>query len=309
MPTKKSNPPRPRGSNKEVKNIVPPTADETRAIVLNNLRASPDFAIICREYARSLAANPNDPKMLAADYKKNILSAFAPRTKTTMSKTKTCAHIKVTGVRCGSPALREAEFCYFHQRMLRTVKGPKSRIHPIALLENEAAIQSSVMEVVNGLIRGTIELKRAELILRALNIATRNSRRVQFGLQNSDMVTRIPDYTEPEDPTPTVAEMYAKALATAAQQVAPSANAETATPPATAATPATASPIIANGGADASSAHAAQTHRAAAAPSTKQPAAIDPTQRKQPMSVKETPRPAKEAPKERKIAAHRASGG
>jgi hypothetical protein len=265
MPTKKSNSPRPRGSKKQATNSVPPTADETRAIVLNTLRASPYFAIICREYARSLAANPNDPKMLAADYKKNIKSAYAQRTN--MSKTKSCAHIKVTGVRCGCPALREAEFCYFHQRMLRTVKGPKSRIHPIALLENAAAIQSSVMEVVNGLIRGTIDLKRGELILRALNIATRNSKRAHFGVNTTDMVTQIPEYSEPEDPTPTVAEMYAKALATAAAQVAPTAPIETA-----------------------ASTAAAET------------AAIDPTQRKPPAS-------AKEAPKERKIAVHRASGG
>jgi hypothetical protein len=52
------------------------------------------------------------------------------------------------------------------------------------------------MEVVNGLLRGTIEIKRAELILRALNTAVRNSRRVKFG-NSSDIVTEIPDYATP----------------------------------------------------------------------------------------------------------------
>ncbi len=88
-----------------------------------------------------------------------------------------------------------------HQRMIRTVKGPDSRIHHVALLENAEAIQASIMEVVNGLIRGTIELKRGELVLRALNTAVRNARRAQFEF-HSHMVTKIPDYTEPPSPTP-----------------------------------------------------------------------------------------------------------
>jgi len=118
-----------------------------------------------------------------------------------MSNVKTCTHIKVTGVLCGSPALRGEQFCYFHQRMIRTVKGPDSRLHHVALLENEEAIQASLMEVVNALIRGTIDLKRGELILRALNAAVRNSRRVQFG-QSTKMVTRIPNYPD-EQPAET----------------------------------------------------------------------------------------------------------
>jgi hypothetical protein len=44
------------------------------------------------------------------------------------------------------------------------------------------------MEVVNALLRGTIELKRAELILRALNTAVRNIKRVKFDLHSDEMV-------------------------------------------------------------------------------------------------------------------------
>ena len=85
--------------------------------------------------------------------------------------------------------------------MLRTVNVPHSRVHHAALLEDEESIQASLMEVVNGLLRGTIELKRAELILRALNTAVRNIRRVKFGLHQSEMVTRSP--TTPINPRPT----------------------------------------------------------------------------------------------------------
>src|SRR5271169_4705534 len=66
-----------------------------------------------------------------------------PKGSTPMSLNKnirSCTHIKVNGTRCGSPALRGEVFCYFHQRMIRGVRTPpKSRLHPIALIENEEA--------------------------------------------------------------------------------------------------------------------------------------------------------------------------
>src|ERR1700689_1568764 len=36
--------------------------------------------------------------------------------------TRVCSHIKVNGIRCGSPSLRGEVFCYFHQRMIRGVR-------------------------------------------------------------------------------------------------------------------------------------------------------------------------------------------
>jgi hypothetical protein len=107
---------------------------------------------------------------------------------------KICTHVKVTGLRCGSPALREEKFCYFHQRMIRGVPTPKSaRIHPIALIENEEAIQVALMETINAIVRNTIDMQRANLILRALNIAVRNSRRVRFDRCESEMIRKLPE--------------------------------------------------------------------------------------------------------------------
>jgi hypothetical protein len=112
-----------------------------------------------------------------------------------------CTHIKVTGIRCGSPALRGEEFCYFHQRMMRGVPTPpQSRLHPIALIENEEAIQASIMEVLNALIRNTIDLRRAELLLKGLYIAVMNSRRARFDVDHSNMVKQIPEYAVPPAP-------------------------------------------------------------------------------------------------------------
>src|ERR1043165_8776380 len=61
--------------------------------------------------------------------------------------------------------------------MMRGVRPPpQARLHPIALIEDEASIQAALMEVINALMRNTIDLKRANLILRALHIAVKNAR-------------------------------------------------------------------------------------------------------------------------------------
>jgi hypothetical protein len=109
--------------------------------------------------------------------------------------TRVCTHIKVNGIRCGSPSLRQEVFCYFHQRMIRGVRTPpKSRLHPIANFEDAEAIQASLMEVVNALVRNHIDVPRARLILRALSIAARNAAKVRFDCFQSDMVKEVPEY-------------------------------------------------------------------------------------------------------------------
>jgi len=118
--------------------------------------------------------------------------------KAQQKSTRTCTHIKVTGVRCGSPSLHGEQFCYFHQRMMRGVRTPpQARLHPIALIEDEASIQAALMEVINALMRNTIELKRANLILRALHIAVKNVRYAKFSIHSREMVKEVPDYAMP----------------------------------------------------------------------------------------------------------------
>ena len=96
------------------------------------------------------------------------------------------------------PNIRGEQFCYFHQRMFRGVPTPPgSRLHPVALLESDEAIQASIMEVVNALARNTIDLRRADLILKALWIAVKNSRRSRFDIWANRMVTEIPNYPAP----------------------------------------------------------------------------------------------------------------
>ena len=278
-------------------------AAEIKSIVRNTLLASPDFPRIYADVVISSAPNSNEAKLLARNYQKIVDCTNTESTnldRTNMPKhtsIKICTHIKVTGVRCGSPALRGEQFCYFHQRMLRTVKGPPdARLHHVALLENEEAIQASLMEVVNALLRKTIEVPRAELVLRALNAAIRNAGRVRFG-RTSQVVTTIPNYSaapetvvppeeKPIDVRAYMAEYMKENRAYASNATAANREAQ---PDAKSVHVGTAAPGCPGG----------PEVPGRSNPSTKQTAAIDPTQRKPPESVRE---PA--APKERKITAH-----
>ncbi len=112
-----------------------------------------------------------------------------------------CTHIKVTGQQCGSPALRGEFFCYFHTRV---IKGVQQRVdmqlHSMALLEDCESIQLSLMHVVDGLIKGTLEPVRARLIIQALRIAARNAKNVRFDTkresEKQSMVREVPDYAQ-----------------------------------------------------------------------------------------------------------------
>ena len=190
----------PMSENEKPTTSIPKTgkpstpATRVKSIVRNILLASPAFPRLYADVVISSAPNSNEAKILARNYQKII-------DRTNMPNIKSCTHIKVTGVRCGSPALRGEQFCYFHQRMMRGVQTPpNARLHAVALIEDEEAIQASLMEVINALARNTIDLHRAQLILRALSIAVRNARRVRFALHEDDMVREVPAYPAPPKP-------------------------------------------------------------------------------------------------------------
>jgi len=111
-----------------------------------------------------------------------------------------CTHIKAAGQRCGSPALRGEFFCYFHTRIIKGVQQRVDmRLHSMALLEDCESIQLSLMHVVDGLVKGTLDPIRAKLIIQALRIAARNAKNVRFDdslYQPTDppMVRQVPDY-------------------------------------------------------------------------------------------------------------------
>ena len=111
-----------------------------------------------------------------------------------------CTHIKATGQRCGSPALRGEFFCYFHTRIIKGVQQRVDmRLDSMALLEDCESIQLSLMHVVDGLMKGTLDPTRAKLIIQVLRIAARNAKNVRFDDSlykptDPPMVREIPDY-------------------------------------------------------------------------------------------------------------------
>ena len=170
------------------------------------LRANPLLAGFYADLFRRHGANPSlikdletcAAKIFAPDRSTNTPNPKPLKGSNTMAvnpNNRTCTHIKVNGIRCGSPSLRREVFCYFHQRMIRGVRTPpKSRLHPIAMLENQESIQAALMEIVNALVRNQIDVPRARLVLRALSIAARHAGKARFDCFQSDMVKEVPEY-------------------------------------------------------------------------------------------------------------------
>jgi hypothetical protein len=197
--------------------------DVRNTLFFNILRANPLLARFYADLFRRHGANPS----LIKDLETQSANFFSPDQSTTKAKkgsnmavnpnTRACSHIKVNGVRCGSPSLRQEVFCYFHQRMIRGIRTPpKSRLHPIANFEDPQAIQASLMETVNALVRNHIDIARARLILRALAIAARHANRVRFDCWQSDVVKEVPQYpaAPPAEGPFTLPAVQAAALAT-----------------------------------------------------------------------------------------------
>ena len=94
-----------------------------------------------------------------------------------------CEHIKANGLRCGSPALRQRRYCYFHfcSHDLRR----RRRQHPNApfvlpLLEDANSIQMAIQQVAEAVLEERIDNKRAGLLLFALQTAACNLKNTDF---------------------------------------------------------------------------------------------------------------------------------
>jgi hypothetical protein len=96
-----------------------------------------------------------------------------------------CQHVKVNGVQCGSPALRNQAHCFFHhraehERLLACEPQDGKRTFGFPLLEDANAIQVALMKVIQMLGSGTMDHKTASLMLYALQTASYNLRHTHF---------------------------------------------------------------------------------------------------------------------------------
>ena len=88
-----------------------------------------------------------------------------------------CRHIKTSGGKCGSPALRGQPYCYFHSRLReRATQQPSFLPFAFQNLEDRGAIQHAISEVGMAVADHRIDSKRAGILLYALQIASQNAK-------------------------------------------------------------------------------------------------------------------------------------
>jgi hypothetical protein len=89
----------------------------------------------------------------------------------------TCHHLHPTGNRCGSPALRGEQFCFFHHptRHPPTRRAARTPFDVPAITDPEA-LQIALSEVIRRLADNTLDTKRAGLLLLTLQMAKANLR-------------------------------------------------------------------------------------------------------------------------------------
>ncbi len=104
-----------------------------------------------------------------------------------------CEYIKTGGARCGSPAIKDRPFCYYHERLkmhmpmtemfVDQIKNPKPGELPVAVfdlpfLDDGAAVQIGYMQVIHGITHRRLNPRQAGLMLSALHGAARNLRQM-----------------------------------------------------------------------------------------------------------------------------------
>jgi hypothetical protein len=97
-----------------------------------------------------------------------------------------CRHIKTNGTQCGSPALKENDFCFFHDQC-RTVtfnyRGmykdyTASEFH-LPAFEDVHSVQFTLRQVTELILRHKVNEKEAGLLLYAMQIASCNLNRLE----------------------------------------------------------------------------------------------------------------------------------
>ena len=122
-----------------------------------------------------------------------------------------CRHIHTNGKRCGSPALREQTYCYYH-RSLRTTHSaadPANRepviitstdggrdqiIYPtprltLPALEDRESIQVALSLIIGALARNDLDSKRATTLLYGLQVASSNAANLDHQPDRDHVVT------------------------------------------------------------------------------------------------------------------------
>ena len=98
----------------------------------------------------------------------------------------TCRHVKEDGAYCGSPALRERKYCYYHLmqrgRRLRRARALRDNLPyrlEIQSLDNPYAIRNALSDIAQALATGQLESRTAGKLLYAIQQASTTNRRIE----------------------------------------------------------------------------------------------------------------------------------
>jgi len=91
-----------------------------------------------------------------------------------------CQHMKISGDRCGSPALRDQQFCRFHKccRPATVDVSISAAVPPapflLPVLEDAPSIQLAITQVCEHLLEKRLDTKKAGILLYAMQVASSN---------------------------------------------------------------------------------------------------------------------------------------
>jgi hypothetical protein len=128
-----------------------------------------------------------------------------------------CRHIFTSGKKCQSPALTDENFCYFHNNRRKRPSpkdqpyepyiAPQDTAHQLTPLDDDAAIQLALSDVVLALAANRIDSRRARILIYGLQVASQNirhrrvpqAREASLGMQDVAVIVR--EIHEHEDGT------------------------------------------------------------------------------------------------------------
>ena len=98
----------------------------------------------------------------------------------------TCRHVKEDGTYCGSPALRDREYCYYHLtergRRLRRARALRDNLPyriDIQSLDNPYAVRAALTDIVQALAAGQLDARIAGKMLYGIQQVTAANRRIE----------------------------------------------------------------------------------------------------------------------------------
>ncbi len=103
-----------------------------------------------------------------------------------MTRPESCRHVKADGVYCGSPALRDRKYCYYHLmerarrlRRARALRDNQPYRLEIQSLDNPYAIRAAISDIAQALAAGQLDARVAGKLLYAIQLAASTNRRIE----------------------------------------------------------------------------------------------------------------------------------